>query len=141
MLMKLVMPQVNRMMQGASIVTWHRGVGDRVGYGDDLLDVQVVLEIPRYTNPLGEKIRALAQIGSRGGHAPVAARGSCAASFLVRITSSDTGILQRICAREGEQRTVGDLLAVLAPDDDAPAGEEDSAMRQASAFRVVANIL
>lgn len=111
MRLRLLMPSVDRLLRGGSIVRWHKSEGEWVDYGDDLFDLHVPIRRPEY-----------------GG------------DVLVRVTSSDAGLLRRIYAREGGRHEVGDLLAVLVTGDTEPV-PEDPACADGTVFRVVTSVL
>jgi len=109
MLLKLVMPYIDRMIQSGSIFKWCKTEGESVNYGEELLHVKVVHQ--DHHTMMG----------------------------LICITSSDMGIIRRIYAQEGAHHRVGDLLAVLGTDANESIDETDLMLTQASAFRVVVN--
>ena len=59
--------------------------------------------------------------------------------WLMKVTSSDVGVLRRIHAREGSPWGIGDLLAVLTTEENEPIDEGGRAWAEASQFRVVIN--
>jgi pyruvate/2-oxoglutarate dehydrogenase complex dihydrolipoamide acyltransferase (E2) component len=38
--MRLVVPYVDRLIKGGAVAAWHKREGDRVDYGDDLVDLE-----------------------------------------------------------------------------------------------------
>jgi hypothetical protein len=160
MLLKLVMPPYFRMIEGGTIIKWHKNEGDTVDFGDDLLDVRV--EQVRITKTIkeataGEWLQTLSkemkkqQAGQAPQRAPenapspgepAGAEGNFKtwdAVVTLRISSSDMGILRRIHARENEYRRVGELVAELTTAEDEPL-ESGTGPAHAGAFRVVANL-
>jgi hypothetical protein len=145
------MPPYFRVIEGGTIVKWHKSEGDFVEYGDDLLDVRV--ERVRITNTIkeptaGEWLRRLnkeMKKHNEGVHQGVLAEAGQANSELdfktwdavayLRISSSDMGSLRRIHARENEYRQVGELLAELSTAEDEPLDG------QVATFRVVPNLI
>jgi len=115
------------------IVQWYKSEGEWVGYGDDLFEMRVE-EIKTFMRPNRPKeiIRSL--------NNPSTTVWNARAYALLRITSSDIGILRRIYVKEGMRREVGDLLAVLTTDEKEPFEEASQAMAEASRFRVVTNV-
>ena len=154
MLLKLLMPFHSRAFQEGRILKWHKSEGDPIDYGDDLFDLEVEelrhmrtwqsgkKQVERLTSPeaLARLLRAEEMLRQQVGP-PEAAYEMIEAHCVMRVTSSDTGILRRVCAKEGERRRVGDLLALVATEDeDLPPGE-DQALAECPAFRVVATFL
>jgi len=139
MLLKLVMPQVNRMIHAGAVCRWHKAEGERVDYGEDVCDVRVDIERRRLAHPLSDIIGLLT--GSSRLTATELQREAPGQTpfFIVRLTASDAGILRRICAPEGTGAPVGGLLALLTTDLDEAPDLGDEALRRAGAFRVVAN--
>lgn len=76
----VIVPKWGLAMSEGTIVTWHKSVGDEIGFDEDLVDI----ETAKITNV---------------GPAPAA------------------GVLRRILAQEGETKTVGALIGVIAADD------------------------
>jgi hypothetical protein len=161
MLLKLLMPPYFRVIEGGTIVKWHKGQGDFVEYGDDLFDVRV--ERVRITNTIkeptaGEWLQRLSteirkrKAGEALGLAPKGEieNGGQAGGELdfkiwdaivyLRISSSDMGTLRRIHAREDEYRQVGELLAELTTEESEPL-EGSSAAGHAATFRIVVNLV
>lgn len=161
MLLKLVMSGRDydgRWIERASIVKWYRREGDWVDYGDDLLDVEVQqVRSPDMQDQLRNEIISL---NERPSHiADLAARQLAGQPpalgeidpehlipwdlqewvFVVRITSSDRGVLRRICASEGERRRAGEALAILATDAAEPLPATTDALATAALFRTVTN--
>lgn len=152
-----------RAIRRGRIVRWYKREGERVDFGDDLYDLQVQeLEAPRWqveasrrfkemrTQP--NRIVELAGGPPREGDPPavdsdhesmvaVSSSSPRRGGFVMRITSSDRGVLRRLYAGEGELRTAGDLLAVLSAEPGEPIDIADDRFQQASAFRVVENLL
>ena len=63
------------------------------------------------------------------------------AHCLMRVTASDAGVLRCIRVKEGERRKVGDLLAVLATDEEDSVSGSDDDLAEVSAFRTVASFV
>jgi multidrug efflux pump subunit AcrA (membrane-fusion protein) len=151
MLLKLLLPPYNRMVTGGSILQWHKAEGERVVFGDDLFDLKVetvqVTPLPPPDVPKQIEMLVNAQAAARhladeevatAGPGPQADRQQVV--FFMRIASSDQGILRKILAKEGDQREVGNLLAVLSTEENEPI-EADHALTGASVFRVIANMI
>ena len=133
MLLKLVMPYMDKRIQGGLIVRWYKSEGEWVRHGDDLFEMRVE-EIKTFIRPDMPKqiIRSLKN--------PRTTVWNTRAYALLRITSSDMGMMRRIYVKEGMRREVGDLLAVLTTDEKEPFDEASQAVKEASLFRVVTNI-
>ena len=157
MVLKLVLPYIDKRIQGGLIVRWYKSEGEWVGYGDDLFELRLE-EIKTIIRPLRPRqiIRslnnprttvgalwryALLRITSSDNQQRLSGRTKMSERHaLLRITSSDMGIMRRIYAKEGMRREVGDLLAVLTTDEKEPFDEASEALKEASLFRVVTNI-
>jgi multidrug efflux pump subunit AcrA (membrane-fusion protein) len=152
MLLKLLLPDYNRMVTGGSILLWHKAEGEWVAFGDGLFDLKVeaiqVTPLPPLDVPKQIELLINAQAAARH----LAARevaitesrsqpDSQRAVFGMRITSSDHGMLRKIYAQEGDRREIGDLLAVLSTEENEQIHEADHALNGASVFRVVANMI
>jgi hypothetical protein len=167
MLLKLVMRFEGDAAWGANagnIIKWHKREGERVDYGDDLVDILVdevtvtirkVWQDPHMrrlgTNPSG--YAEFADTVLRTGQlTPTAAdpwlapdeknrlvRTKSIAGFVVRISSSDRGVIRKIYAAEGDRRQSGQLLALLTTDASESVDESEQAIEEASVFRVLAN--
>ena len=135
MLLRLVMPYIDRRIQGGTIVKWHKKEGEWVHHGDDLFDFRVeeVAFISRLTIPK-QIIRSLNTAWSARTRLHRAG-----VRQIISITSSDIGIIRRIYAKKGVHHKVGDLLAGLTTDEKEPFDEASHAVKEASLFRVVAN--
>lgn len=162
MVLKLVMAYSDEMMwqiSAASVAKWHKCEGECVNYGEDVLDLRVeefalpvsVLENSKKVIELNAFPRAMAQLPAKPldkGEELYAApakpqdgiiRGTTA--FFVRVTSSDTGILRRVCVAEGERCEVGSIIGLLSTDARETLGDDSTSWQDASVFRVVANLL
>jgi pyruvate/2-oxoglutarate dehydrogenase complex dihydrolipoamide acyltransferase (E2) component len=143
------------MIQGGTIVKWHKAEGDWVNFGDDLFDVRVeevqvtrTIKAPdagRWLEQLHQQVRKLkerpaAAGGPEGAAPPQSEAQTWDAVALLRVTSSDVGLLRKICAKEQEYQQVGDLLALLVTDEADPA-EGGTDLAAAGVFRVVANLV
>lgn len=140
MFFKLLMPSVDRLMKGGIVGKWHKNEGDHVDYGDDLVDVKVELMMRTPQRSLDQDIRLLLDGGSVRDRdlASVAGDG---AIMVVCVTSSDVGVLRRIEVKEGAYGEAGSLLAVLSTEDHGSTNPLDEDLREASEFRVVANLV
>ena len=142
MLLKLVMPSVDRLMRGGVIGKWHKSEGDHVGYGDDLLDLNAEITMNVLDNgTMEQRIRLLKNGGSVRDEDLAGIANEKTLVLAARVTASDSGTLSRIDAREGTYREVGGMLAVLSTDDAGRATPADEDLTEASEFRVVANLV
>jgi pyruvate/2-oxoglutarate dehydrogenase complex dihydrolipoamide acyltransferase (E2) component len=115
MLLKLVLPYYSRVVQVGKVVHWHKAPGDRVDFGEDVLDVAVTV-----TSPM---------------------RPGKSAHITIGVTASAVGVLRSILAPEGAECQVGKPLAVLSTDPDEPLGGFAEALPRLSEFHAVANPL
>ncbi len=159
MMLKLAMAFVDvsgRSVLRASITTWHKKEGDWIDYGDDLFDLQVEeIGVPEVLTRLKMEISRLyrsaegvANLASRQLNGEQVGRAASQESFVtrprkwafaMRITASDSGLLRKICAQEGEARQAGDLLALVTTEPDDPIDEAEQASEHALQFRVTEN--
>lgn len=141
MFFKLVMPSVDRRMKGGVVCKWHKAVGDYVDYGDDLVDVKVEIAVNALGRSVEQKIR-LVMNGNPVDQEGLANDMSHRTGVLVaRVTSSDVGVLRRIETAEDAYAEVGGVLAVLSSEEHGPADPPDGDLREASEFRIVANLV
>jgi len=137
MILKLMMPHVNGMVQGGSIAQWFKAEGERVNYGEDLFDLKVEIRLRRAVRSLSEDLKSLAEGKELEADSLRQVEERPSAVFLVRITSSDMGIMRRIYTQDGAHYRVGDLLAMLTTDENEPFDGPELAASKASLFRVV----
>lgn len=141
MMLKLVMPQVDRMVQKGSIIKWHKREGDRVHYGDDLFDLNAIeshIRATKVRTVVGqEPVSELTEEEARARDLFLMPSMDC----FICITSSDMGVLRKIYVSEGEIRDVGAILAVLTTGENEPIDESPEAFRQASVFRSVVSVI
>lgn len=142
------------------VMKWHKSEGEWFDYGDDLCDLVVQeVKVPRGVAAvrarrrwLNEQPGQMADIADRllrGGRlsmpdpdpdslVPVRLEG---AGYLMRLTSSESGVVRRICARDRERRQAGSLLAILGTDGSEAIDEASDGFQQASICRVVENFI
>jgi pyruvate/2-oxoglutarate dehydrogenase complex dihydrolipoamide acyltransferase (E2) component len=151
MLLKLLLPPFDRLIDGGTILAWHKAEGDLVDYGDDLFDLQVhgVWQTRKQTEAnLGEYLKRvsqqLQQLRGESSAQPVEKKPSIswrlASSFVLRICSSDRGTLRRIHVGPGQSCQVGGLTALLTSETDEPIGEGDKVVEGAGEFRAVCDL-
>lgn len=138
MILKLVMPPVDRMIQGGTIIRWYKVEGERVEYGDDLFDMMTAQK-NNCVKTLAEQIKQMTTGKVLAVQdildSDITPDGP---SSFVRVTSSDVGYLRRIYSPEGTRQDIGALLAVLTTDRNESPDLDPS---EACVFRVVANVL
>ena len=133
--LEMRMPYINKQMSEGVVLRWHAGEGDRVEYGQPVLD----LEVDRVKLMLRSKSDAfLTSFDEEDEEDPAAREFRNRTNIRVahRVVASDHGYLRRIEAGPGDRVHVGDLLALIsvAPDDELggePSGD----------FRAVINVL
>ncbi len=154
MLLQMVMQfgeELGGTIHSASIVKWHKSEGERIHYGDVVFDLKVE-EIIVSSSLWGWEDIALPsavagmaaqqlQVSGNGAGQDESAEGQrpIQSVFLLRAISSDSGILRKVCAGEGQRRKAGDLLAVLSTEEQEPLEDPSATVPQAGRFRVVAN--
>ena len=137
-LLKLVLPPIDSSVDKAAVVRWYKAVGEEIGYGDPLLDVEV-RRIKRMKRDLDPK-KILKFRRNRGDSDD--AYWTTDVEMLVRVVSADFGTLKRTCAQIGELLDPGDLLAVLATGEgETPDNLSEYEIAAAAEFRTTANIL
>jgi hypothetical protein len=139
MLLKLVIPQFDRLAQGGTVTKWLKSEGEWVNYGEDLLDISI-----EEMKVLKQRTASARQILDESAFDGVKAGETFSSNrwdWPMRITSSDMGILRRIEAKEGDQWEVGHLLAVLTTEEDEPIDVANGEIEAASNFRVVVNAI
>lgn len=142
MLLKLVMPSVDRLMKGGVVDKWHKTEGAHVDYGDDLVDVKVEITMSILDRgSMEQRIRLLKDGGSVRDSDLASITNERALILIARVTSSDVGVLRRIEIREGTYGEVGSLLAILSTADHESTNPLPEDLRGASEFRVVANLI
>lgn len=141
MILRLEVPDINRMAKGVSLIKWYKAEGEWINYGDDLCDLEVQIE-GRSIRPLAERIKNLTESdrpivenllinGNTNAH-PV---------LCARITSSDIGTIRKVYVKEGQRSNVGDLLALITTDENESFDNAGFALTQTSVFRIVSNII
>ena len=127
MLLKLVMPPFDRAARRGTVARWHKTEGDPVGYGEDIVDIRV------------EEIAVTTRSGNAraviGGAAREELETSDRWDWLLRVTSSDMGVLRKIDVAEGGEWQIGDSLALLSTAADEPVADDT----ESTHFRVVVN--
>jgi hypothetical protein len=135
MLLRLVMPYIDRRIQGGTILKWHKNEGEWIHHGDDLFDFRVeevaVLSRPTIPKQIIRNLNTAWTFRTRQHRAGV--------RQVISIISSDMGIMRRIYAKEGTQCEVGDFLAVLTTEEEEAFEEASQVVKEAILFRVVAN--
>jgi pyruvate/2-oxoglutarate dehydrogenase complex dihydrolipoamide acyltransferase (E2) component len=114
MLLKLVFPYYSRIVQGGKVSRWHKAPGDRVDFGEDLLEVAVT----GITSPM---------------------RPGKSASITIAVTSSAVGVLRSILVPEGGECQVGEPVAVLSIDPEEPLETRADVLPHLGEFHALAN--
>jgi multidrug efflux pump subunit AcrA (membrane-fusion protein) len=130
------------MVQGGTIVKWYKTEGDKINYGDDLLDIEVKNNLWS-GKPLSERIKTITGTKHVEINDVVLMNDNSqqVTVFHIRIISSDMGILRKIYVKKGEYRDVGSTLALLTTDENESLDEAENVLNQASTFRVIANTI
>ncbi len=125
MIYKLEMPYIDRSIEHGQVLTWHKAEGEFVDYGEDIVDLQVdVKKIGRTKSSL---------FLSRGLSSKT---GESIEKGMIRLTSSDRGVLRQITTPAGAPVTIGHLMALLTPTEDEPVTDD---IADAINFRVISN--
>jgi hypothetical protein len=128
MWLRLVVPPFDRAARRGSVTRWLKAVGERVRYGEDLVDITV--EEIALTARSGS---ARSVLGAATPDVPVTQGGM---DWPLRVTASDEGVLRRIEVGAGGHFEIGDALALLSTEADEPIEAAP-----ATQFRVVVNPL
>jgi pyruvate/2-oxoglutarate dehydrogenase complex dihydrolipoamide acyltransferase (E2) component len=140
MYLKLMLPSVDPLMRGGTIVRWHKAEGDAIDYGDDLVDVEIELTMSMLDGgTLEEGIRLLKDGAQRAEVERFTNQRGL--QLTARVTASDTGTLRSITAVLGEHVAVGGLLAVLVVGDGEAPLPGPAELADASEFRTVSNLV
>jgi hypothetical protein len=147
------MPYYSRMFGGGRITKWLKVEGERIDCGDALFEFQVeevrVTKTIKAGNPRewlqqmamlmkGNPEAAARPVPTTAGQGEFNSFKSWEAVVILRVHSSDQGFLRRICAREGEYREVGGLLALVTLEETEPLDEPNTA--GAGVLRVVVDM-
>ncbi len=136
MILKLEMPMIDQSLRGGRVVSWFKQEGEPIGFGDEICRVAVdefavLRRTARATLLSGRRRKKLkSDLEVRQGKVYLE----------VDVTSSDSGVLRKQIAREGEPLQSGDLLAVVTTEDHGELEEPEQQWREAPAFRVVVNV-
>lgn len=123
MFLRVELPKITAAVDTVRVVQWHRQVGDRVGYGEPLLDV-VAEEVTR----LRRRLTAGAALVEEG-RGKAKYRKLKDVSVPYRISSLDSGSLSSVLVGVGTLIREGDLVALLSSADGAPDGQAEGAPR------------
>ena len=127
MILKLKLPYFDRQVSKGSVVKWYKAEGDWINFGDDLFDVKV------------EEIIKLKRVKEGQARTIDMVKGTIRGlEFTIRVTSSDMGFLRQIQASEGEEREIGEVVAIVTTA--AEDALDTEALASAPAFRVIANV-
>jgi hypothetical protein len=139
-LLRLTVPLVHAQLDQLVVDCWHVGVGERVGFGDDLCSLTAqsrrragqrrplakwLFEGPRSDGPMRSEPRLTGrELGT---------------DVLVEVCAADEAILRRIVCEPGAAVGIGDLLGLLTTDADEPL--ESGVAATPGGFRTVANLV
>lgn len=135
MILRLVLPpsDADKSIRHFSVLKWHKLEGDTVAYGEALCDVWAD-EGHRLYRPRRPD-RVLSFLGKRSSTRYL----TKTRNLLLRIISSDVGVLRQVYTQAGATVEVGGLLALLTTDEDEDLAASDGRSANTSTFRVVAN--
>jgi hypothetical protein len=141
MILKLMMPKVNKRMREGEIIKWYKAEGEWVDYGDELFDVRVLMIPLRRMTGLLEKLKmkTVASIlrASRDLDEMLSEMNTSAFIY-VRVVSSDRGYLRTIRVHTDGCQEVGEVIALFTTAVDEDIALDKDAIAGASSFRVVA---
>jgi multidrug efflux pump subunit AcrA (membrane-fusion protein) len=140
------------MITRGSIVKWHKAEGQRVAFGEALCDLKVeeiqISQLLPFDVPRQIELLINAQEAARHlldedvAFADPGPQPDCQlAVFGMRVISSDHGVLRKIHAKEGDQREIGDLLAMFSTEENQPIHVPNQVPTGASVFRAVVNLI
>ncbi len=127
---RLEMPFIDRASKRGSVLRWHKIVGDRVEFGDEILDIKIKV-MHKETKP-----SVLTRITSRF-------RGKEVDIFhkleYRRVIAVDAGELRTVETEAGTDVQIGSLLGILtsSKEEEVDRGRLDEALT----FRVVTNLI
>jgi pyruvate/2-oxoglutarate dehydrogenase complex dihydrolipoamide acyltransferase (E2) component len=130
-LLKLVVPYVDRIFEGGVVVKSHKTEGEWVNPGDDLFDIQIETGV-KALRIFRRPVQVLKENNQYVNHPGV---------LLLRVTSSDMGFMRRIYANPGVRRQVGEVIAALTTEENEPFDNSAEALAKASEFRVIADYI
>lgn len=134
MILKLFLPTVDRVTQQARFVRWCVDLGDEVGYGDDLCELEIS-EIQTLERTVAAD-RLISWASRRRSSREPSTR-STTVSYRIAVTSSDRGTFREPAVTPGDLVRPGDLLAVLSTDPHEPLSDES----RSSTFRAVSSLV
>lgn len=145
MIFQLVFFSPNKQVFCGSIAKWYKTEGERVRYGELILDIKIDRLRFRPDRPLQKATEILSQLSSSNSLKTLRANRETLyrnnVDLLLRIVSADVGVLRQICAKQSEYRDVGAVLAVLTTEANEPLDLSPPDWSQASTFRIVPNIV
>lgn len=140
MLFKIIVPQINRSIQGGFIQKWHKTEGELIDYGDDIFDI--FIDKNKLISPLLPPISILSNLSKPDSTVnKISEIPFPQADRLMRVTSMDRGFLHRILVRESEYRSIGDVLALITTDANEPILEFEKNPPEICTFRVTADLV
>lgn len=143
MILKLVFSSPNKQIFGGSIAKWYKTEGERVSYGEVILDIKINQLSFRKDRALKTPTEILSQLSSSNYvntiEASIQYKNNI--DILLRIVSADVGFLRQICAKQSEYLDLGAVLAVLTTEVNEQIDLSQPDWSQASSFRIVPNIV
>lgn len=136
MLLALKVPFIEHAVEGGTIAQWYKAEGEWVDYGDDLFDLRV-----EAMKVLGRSNRpeVLSNLTEDRIRERTIVHTSHRRVLLVRVTSSDMGLLRRIEAPAESYRAVGERVGIVTTEPDEDIDVDAEILAKASEFRVIAN--
>lgn len=145
MIFQLVFASPNKQVFCGSIAKWYKTEGERVSYGELILDIKIERVRFRPDRPLQKATEILSQLSSSNSLKTLRASRETLyhnnVDLLLQIVSADVGVLRQICAKQSEYRDVGAVLAVFTTEANEPLDLSQPDWSQASKFRMVPNIV
>jgi pyruvate/2-oxoglutarate dehydrogenase complex dihydrolipoamide acyltransferase (E2) component len=136
MILRITVPAADAAFTGGFVLTWYKGEGDPIEFGDDLCDIAIdefmALQRTKRATLLGSTSR-LRKRRVKDVYDLREGRGQAT----LRLTSAESGVvLGRVFVAEGERVEIGSLVAVMAGPDGDLSGDIDSAPDARIAFNM-----
>ncbi|AFY35395.1 lipoyl domain-containing protein [Calothrix sp. PCC 7507] len=131
MLLKIVVPQINRTIQGGFIRRWHKNEGELIDYGEDI--VNIFIDKNQFIMPLLPPISILSNLSEPDSTVNEIREFPYG---VMRIISMDRGFLRSILVKESEYRSIGEVLALITTNENEPIVEIEKDSTKISTFRV-----
>ena len=131
------MPHVSKQIEDTVLVKWHKREGDRVDFGEALVDLEVQ-ELRQLRRTRNAAALAGMQEPTTHERSNPEFRQHRDISVPVRLTASYTAYLRKIEVGEGGRVVVGQVLALVTT---TPIEPLEDAVEGSGRFRVVANLV